>query len=123
MAIVVNSQCLSAASCTSPKHTVHKIVCADVAGKAGGFLALNWSDGSPVGPLSRKSYALHAQLAEALGADTIGYRPVDTLQVVGSAVAGSGPKQRLQHDLPTWLDGHVLGSSKLGDKSNTAQVQ
>eukprot|EP00877_Chromochloris_zofingiensis_P003318 jgi/Chrzof1/12988/Cz07g15130.t1 len=97
------------------------VACA-ASGKAGGFLALNWSDGSPVGPLSRKSYALHAQLAEALGADTIGYRPVDTLQVVGSAVAGSGPKQRLQHDLPTWLDGHVLGSSKLGDKSNTAQV-
>lgn len=50
-------------------------------GKAGGFLALDWNDGTPVGPLARHSYALHAQLADTFGRDNIGYREVDTIQV------------------------------------------
>ncbi len=49
-------------------------------GKAGGFLALDWNDGSPVGPLARLSYGLHRRLAGELGQD-VGYRDVDTLQV------------------------------------------
>jgi prevent-host-death family protein len=32
-------------------------------GKSGGFLALDWCDGSPLGPLARASLALHAELA------------------------------------------------------------
>ena len=43
-------------------------------GKAGGFLALDWNDGSPVGPLARKSFALHEELARALGETTVDYR-------------------------------------------------
>jgi glycine/D-amino acid oxidase-like deaminating enzyme len=31
-------------------------------GKAGGFLALDWNDGSPIGPLTRRSFALHQEL-------------------------------------------------------------
>jgi glycine/D-amino acid oxidase-like deaminating enzyme len=42
-------------------------------GKAGGFLALDWSDGSPVGALARLSFELHAGLQEELGID-IDYR-------------------------------------------------
>jgi hypothetical protein len=53
----------------------------NTAGKAGGFLALDWNDGSPVGPLARHSYHLHRQLADVFGQDAIGYREVDTLQV------------------------------------------
>jgi hypothetical protein len=52
-----------------------------LAGKAGGFLALDWNDGSPVGPLARHSYALHAQLAEVFVSKAIGYRQLDTIQV------------------------------------------
>lgn len=59
----------------------HPLVSRTDAGKAGGFLALDWNDSSPVGPLSRKSFALHAQLAERFGADNIGYRRTHTLQV------------------------------------------
>lgn len=55
-------------------------------GKAGGFLALDWNDGSPVGPLARHSYALHAQLADVLGAEAIGYRQLDTIQVCSRTV-------------------------------------
>lgn len=51
------------------------------AGKAGGFLALDWNDGSPVGLLARHSYQLHHKLADVFGRDVIGYREVDTLQV------------------------------------------
>lgn len=55
-------------------------------GKAGGFLALDWNDTGAVGPLARASYRLHAELAEALGAEAIGYRTVRTLQVPCRAV-------------------------------------
>ena len=57
------------------------------AGKAGGFLALEWQDGSGTGPLARRSFQLHSQLAEELGADT-GYRRVRTLAVTCSAQPG-----------------------------------
>jgi glycine/D-amino acid oxidase-like deaminating enzyme len=57
------------------------------AGKAGGFLALEWQDGSGTGPLARRSFQLHSELAAELGADT-GYRRVRTLAVTCSAQAG-----------------------------------
>jgi len=43
-------------------------------GKAGGFLALDWNDGSPTQQLTRRSFALHQELADTLGADSIQYR-------------------------------------------------
>ena len=45
--------------------------------RAGGFLALDWCDSSPVGPLARRSFALHASLADSLGIET-GYRRMRT---------------------------------------------
>ena len=45
------------------------VACA-ASGKSGGFLALDWCDGSPLGPLALKSFALHAELAKQLGTDT-----------------------------------------------------
>eukprot|EP00878_Enallax_costatus_P025033 GHUV01026754.1.p1 GENE.GHUV01026754.1~~GHUV01026754.1.p1 ORF type:complete len:141 (+),score=34.32 GHUV01026754.1:70-492(+) len=56
-------------------------VAAAASGKAGGFLAFDWNDGSPVGPLARHSYMLHAELAKTFGRETIGYREVDTIKV------------------------------------------
>lgn len=53
----------------------------DPAGKAGGFLALDWQDHSPAGPLSRVSFALHEALAQKFGAERIDYRKVNTLSV------------------------------------------
>ena len=38
------------------------IACA-ASGKAGGFLARHWCDGTPLQPLARHSFDLHAQLA------------------------------------------------------------
>src|SRR5438552_17661632 len=55
------------------------VACA-ASGKSGGFLALDWCDGSPLGPLARKSFALHAELAKHLGTD-YGYRRMDTFML------------------------------------------
>jgi glycine/D-amino acid oxidase-like deaminating enzyme len=44
------------------------VACA-ASGKSGGFLALDWCDGTPVGPLARASFGLHAELAKALDVD------------------------------------------------------
>ncbi|MGH7375477.1 MAG: hypothetical protein ACREJY_14745 [Candidatus Rokuibacteriota bacterium] len=37
------------------------VACA-ASGKSGGFLALDWCDNTPLGPLARVSFALHAEL-------------------------------------------------------------
>src|SRR5262245_4803423 len=46
-------------------------------GKSGGFLALDWCDGTPLAPLARRSFVLHASLAEEMEGDW-GYRRLDT---------------------------------------------
>jgi glycine/D-amino acid oxidase-like deaminating enzyme len=53
------------------------VACA-ASGRAGSFLALDWFDGTPLGPLARRSFALHAELAADLGGDRWGYRRLDT---------------------------------------------
>lgn len=49
-------------------------------GKSGGFLALDWCDGSPMQQLTRNSFALHAELATLLG-QGYDYRHLDTYLV------------------------------------------
>ena len=51
-------------------------------GKAGGFLAMDWNDGSPTQELTRRSFALHQQQADDLGADTIQYRRLQCAAIV-----------------------------------------
>jgi glycine/D-amino acid oxidase-like deaminating enzyme len=88
-------------------------------GKAGGFLALDWNDATALGPLARRSFALHRRLADELPTD-YGFRPVDTLMAVGAdpeaAQVGPGP------DNPDWLDGGVAVQGALGSHATTAQV-
>src|SRR3954449_4638295 len=80
------------------------VACA-ASGKSGGFLALDWCDGSPLGPLARRrlrlpaqlaprprgapprrTFRLHAELAARHGgAERWGYRRIDTSAVVASA--------------------------------------
>ena len=62
------------------------VACA-ASGKSGGFLALDWCDGSPLGPLARASFALHAELARELGADH-GYRRMETFMVAARERGG-----------------------------------
>ena len=50
-------------------------VAAAASGKAGGFLARDWCASSPLDALARRSFALHAQLAQEIAGDW-GYRPM-----------------------------------------------
>ncbi len=52
------------------------IACA-ASGKSGGFLAMDWCDGTPLMQLARRSFQLHAELAEELGGQW-GYRRMTT---------------------------------------------
>ncbi len=94
------------------------VACA-ASGKAGGFLALDWCDSLPLAPLARKSFQLHADLAQALGAD-YGYRRLTTLAVAAGAhdITGS-------HKVPeelAWLDSQGIPYAVLGTPATTAQV-
>src|SRR5277367_5134408 len=52
------------------------IACA-ASGKSGGFLAMDWCDGTPLMQLARRSFELHVELAEDLRGDW-GYRRMTT---------------------------------------------
>mmetsp|Transcript_28655 Transcript_28655/g.70940 ORF Transcript_28655/g.70940 Transcript_28655/m.70940 type:complete len:393 (-) Transcript_28655:2377-3555(-) len=86
-------------------------------GKAGGFLALDWNDGAAVGPLSRKSFEMHAQLAKDLELDS--YR-----RLTCSAVAVDGGGKPLPKKLANveWVDLGAQGTKEMGDESTIAQV-
>lgn len=98
------------------------VACAS-SGKAGGFLALEWQDGQPTGPLSRRSYELHAELAKRLGTN-VGYRQVSTLSLsVSSNGKASGKPRR---SLPQWLDGNISGARpahRMAARRNAPAVQ
>lgn len=94
------------------------VACA-ASGKSGGFLALDWCDDSPLAALARKSFALHAELAQTLGVD-YGYRRLTTLAVAASADGRPGTRQ--VPDELAWLDSHGLPYAVLGTPATTAQV-
>ena len=92
-------------------------------GKSGGFLALDWCDGSAVEPLARRSFALHAALAEEHGRNAVapwGYRRMQTLQVIAGDWPGLASCR--EPDTPEWLTDSAAVHSRLGDESSTAQV-
>jgi glycine/D-amino acid oxidase-like deaminating enzyme len=92
-------------------------------GKSGGFLALDWCDGSALGPLARRSFALHAELATELatelGADW-GYRRVDTIGVAASARRSVAARPGAT--APDWLGPQGAVHGWLGTVETTAQV-
>ena len=66
-----------------------EVACA-ASGKSGGFLALDWCDGTALEALARRSFALHARLPEEIGGDW-GYRRLDTF----GGVIGSGRRPQV----------------------------
>ena len=92
-------------------------------GKAGGFLALDWNDLSPIGPLARRSFDLHQQLADTLGAERIHYRRLNcvSIQVNPHATAMRPKGNKLQHI--EWAQGSATSAvMPLGDERTIAQV-
>jgi glycine/D-amino acid oxidase-like deaminating enzyme len=88
-------------------------------GKSGGFLALDWCDGSPLQQLARRSFALHAQLAHELGGENWGYRRMTTY--AGFADARRLPGRAAPYRLD-WLSDAVGLEQRLGSEETTAQV-
>jgi glycine/D-amino acid oxidase-like deaminating enzyme len=94
------------------------VACA-ASGKSGGFLALDWCDGSPLGPLARTSFTLHAELAGKLGVD-YGYRRVTTFMLAARERGSVAGGHRVA--APGWLDGAGVVTAALGSTETTAQV-
>jgi glycine/D-amino acid oxidase-like deaminating enzyme len=101
------------------------IACA-ASGKSGGFLAMDWCDGTPLMQLARRSFQLHAELAEELGGQW-GYRRMTTYsgmiarpsrQPPHDARPAPGPAPR-----PGWISPDVRINGLLGSASTTAQVR
>jgi glycine/D-amino acid oxidase-like deaminating enzyme len=94
------------------------VACA-ASGKSGGFIALDWCDGSALGPLARASFALHARLAAELNTD-YGYRRMDTFAMAArerTTLAGGH-----RAPAPSWLDGTGIVTAELGSPETTAQI-
>jgi glycine/D-amino acid oxidase-like deaminating enzyme len=89
------------------------IACA-ASGKSGGFLARDWCDGTPLQALARRSFALHAQLADEIDGDW-GYRRLTTY----GGVAGMRRSSAYNID---WLSPDVVVQQRLGSAETTAQV-
>ncbi len=87
-------------------------------GKSGGFLALDWCDGTPLGPLARRSFVLHKALAETLPSD-YGYRTLDTLSVTATDDSESAYAHPA---LLNWLADAAIVRGRLGTTETTAQV-
>src|SRR3984893_7124432 len=90
-------------------------VASAASGKAGGFLALDWCDGTSLEPLTRLSFALHARLAEEIAGDW-GYRRLTTY--------GGGVSARRRGNVYgiDWLSPSVTVTQLLGSTETTAQV-
>jgi glycine/D-amino acid oxidase-like deaminating enzyme len=91
-------------------------------GKAGGFLALDWNDMSPLRQLTRRSYHLHQELANAVGADRIQYRRLTCASI---GVDPAGQQRRpigKKFDNIEWARKENVSFQMLGDTDTIAQV-
>jgi glycine/D-amino acid oxidase-like deaminating enzyme len=88
-------------------------------GKSGGFLALDWCDGTPLRRLARRSFALHAELAAHLPRQW-GYRRLETLAIAFSARRRPGRADPA--GLPDWVAREARLRQRLGTTATTAQV-
>jgi glycine/D-amino acid oxidase-like deaminating enzyme len=86
-------------------------------GKSGGFLALDWCQGSALDQLARRSFALHAQLSSDLG-DPWGYRRLTTY----GGYADADDTARGKGERP-WLSAGVAITGQLGSTESTALVE
>lgn len=97
-------------------------------GKAAGFLARHWNDGTPTEELTHRSFDLHQELADTFGADAIQYRRLTCVSVNRSRKVKR--LKAIQKGNPVeleWLDRSsdelfIRSVQEMGDESNIAQV-
>ena len=97
------------------------IACA-ASGKSGGFLAMDWCDGTPLMQLARRSFQLHAELAEELGGQW-GYRRMTTYSGMVARPSLQPPCDPRPAPRPGWISPDVRINGLLGSASTTAQVR
>jgi glycine/D-amino acid oxidase-like deaminating enzyme len=93
-------------------------VAAAASGKAGGFLALDWCGGSPLDALARRSFALHAALAQEPGAPW-GYQRMSAY--AGAVVPARQARRRRPAGLD-WVSDGVIIAQRIGTEETTAIV-
>ncbi len=92
-------------------------VAGSASGKSGGFLARDWCRGSALDALARRSFDLHAALADTLGNPWC-YRRLATYAGHGTENGRElGPAPR------PWLSGRVEITGRLGSPETTAVVE
>jgi glycine/D-amino acid oxidase-like deaminating enzyme len=91
-------------------------VAGSASGKSGGFLALDWCRGQPVDRLARRSFALHAELADQLG-NPWGYRRLETYSGWAIENQAAGGESR------PWLSDDVAITGQIGSPRTTALVE
>lgn len=92
-------------------------VAGSASGKSGGFLALDWCRGTALDRLARRSFELHATLAEELG-NPWGYRRLTTYgghASEGDVTGGIGERP--------WLSAGVTLTGRLGSPQTTALIE
>lgn len=92
-------------------------IAAAASGKAGGFLALDWSAGTPLDALARRSFQLHAELSHQFP-DAWSHQRTTTY--AGLVRAGDGRRRR--EAMLDWLDRGVVITGRLGTTDTTATV-
>lgn len=91
-------------------------------GKAGGFLARDWRDGTPLEELQQKGFDLHQEIANEFGYDQIDYRRLTCKAVsIDERRSAKKPSNRKSKTLE-WVDKGVIGSSVMGNEETIAQV-
>ena len=94
-------------------------------GKAGGFLAKDWRDGTPLEEMHRLGFRLHEELANSKdlgGPSTVDYRRLSCAAVAvdENAIVKKPPSKKLQG--VEWVDKGVIGTVPMGDEETIAQV-
>ena len=93
-------------------------VASSASGKAGGFLALDWCAGSPLDALTRRSFALHANLPKDIDSDW-GYRRMTAYS--GLVVPDRDRRRHAAAELDWLSDGVIIGA-RLSTTETTAIV-
>ena len=90
-------------------------VAAAASGKAGGFLALDWSAGTPLDALARRSFQLHAALPDEIAGDWAYQR----MTAYSGLVVPDHARTPAKLD---WLSDGVVVVNRLGTPETTAIV-
>ena len=86
------------------------------------LLTADWSDGSPIQELQRRSFDLHAEQADHLGADKIDYRRLECITVACDERSTGKPSGKKLEGVE-WADMNTLGSRVMGGTKTIAQVR